>query len=968
MMQKKTTQKEMTTQIITSNMLGSFLGYMPNPDDIISGTLESYKTYRQMRTDPRIKSLINKLKTSALNFPMSISQGSSSDKIYAFIKNVKLFENMYKKQKRMLTALDYGFSISEIVWKDPVKNDGKWIPENIITRKPDYFYFDYNWNLFYNNLGQRDELNHEHKWLIYQHDPDDENPYGTSVLRCVYWPWMFKKAGYEFWLQATEKFSVESLVALFDAEGDEETLQKRAGIIARMLMGIESGSSAAVSNIKELKEIGMSGKLEAFESLVKSCDEQISYGLTGQSIATNSTDGGSLALGEVQVDLLYEDSKGIILELQAVLQHVIDWTVELNYGPNEKAPQVVFNTDRKATFDQVIKAIEKGVSVSKSAFYSDYGITPPANEDDVLVTSSEEDKLSIVEQNRNHENDEKTTENIQQTVLNGAQISSLIDLSTQVSQGTLPLETARAMAKASFPAIEESDIDTIFNSLKGFKPETIKASDDSKKKSPERKPSFHIIRLSESEVAEEKAKFRELESFENIAKKQLSKHISSVLKRFLNTIPDTPERVDINKSYIINVNSDAVKNVETLIAGAILLGIDHISTNKISAADESNEIPKIPYKDAMDFLSTKVPITKAEWQKLEPKLRFRAFTAVRLTELDYINQAKNMLTKSIEDGTGYKETYNQIKRVLEKDGMQLKPGYWENVYRTNIESAYNAGKVMAIEKTKPDAIQLFIVDDERTSDICRHLLSEVGTGIVLPRNHVFWKKYGFPPYHYQCRTNIRAIYQSQIKHGISVDNPPITAFSNFKPMNGFGGNPVEKESWWKLTDAMAIRSADMGIFNEIEDYAKKNGLKNFSMNLVKGSDYRRLEGTKYSVQKASLSKPLQKEISVAKILEENNHSVYFTPENQSVKNYDAIVDGHTAEFKIITSKNIEKIVDRIRDANKQTAQIAVIQIPADSYPKDDAIEIIKHTINEKTIDSIQYVYLIFNGGVEVVKK
>ena len=259
------------------------------------------------------------------------------------------------------------------------------MPENIITRKPERFSFDSAWNLYNQDIGARSLLNQSYKWLIYQHDPDDENPYGTSMLRCVYWPWMFKQAGYDFWLQATEKFAVKSLYALFDSDGEEEEVRSRAMSIAEMLMGIESGSTAAIGNVKEIKDIGMSGDLSSFKEMVEACDVQISYGLTGQSIATSNTNGGSLALGEVQAELLYEDCKGIALELQNVLQHVIDWTVELNFGPGVAAPQIVFDVERRASFDQIIQAIDRNIPVSKSALYSQYGLPEPKDEADSFV-------------------------------------------------------------------------------------------------------------------------------------------------------------------------------------------------------------------------------------------------------------------------------------------------------------------------------------------------------------------------------------------------------------------------------------------------------------------------------------------------------------------------------------------------------------------------------------------------------
>ena len=80
---------------------------------------------------------------------------------------------------------------------------------------------------------------------------------------------MFKQAGYDFWLQATEKYSVKSIAALFKADGAEEEINKRAFDIAQMLLGIESGSAAAVGNVEKLEQIGMDGHLSDFKELVE---------------------------------------------------------------------------------------------------------------------------------------------------------------------------------------------------------------------------------------------------------------------------------------------------------------------------------------------------------------------------------------------------------------------------------------------------------------------------------------------------------------------------------------------------------------------------------------------------------------------------------------------------------------------------------------------------------------------------
>lgn len=54
------------------------------------------------------------------------------------------------------------------------------------------------------------------------------------------------------------------------------------------------------------------------------------------------------------------------------------------------------------------------------------------------------------------------------TSLNGAQVTALSGLATQVAAGTLPMETAVSIARAAFPAIDEATLRGIFGPLKGF--------------------------------------------------------------------------------------------------------------------------------------------------------------------------------------------------------------------------------------------------------------------------------------------------------------------------------------------------------------------------------------------------------------------------------------------------------------------------------------------------------------------
>ena len=430
-----------------------------------------------------------------------------------------------------------------------------------------------------------------------------------------------------------------------------------------------------------------------------------------------------------------------------------------------------------------------------------------------------------------------------------------------------------------------------------------------------------------------------------------------------------PSKEQLEEPFLPETDPDLVQETETLIATALLLGRDHVS-RKLNASDEG--IPPLPFEEAFSFMKSRIPVTKAEWNELEPKLRFRAFTVARLAQCDYIDTARQVLYKAMESGKGIAETYKQwqtIQTLIQDDAMKLRPGYWENVFRTNTQTAYTSGKLMQFRDKPPPAWRLLIIDDSRTSDICRGLLREGRRDIAMASDHPFWKEFGFPSYHYQCRTGLQAVYKSEIAAGAVIENPDMEEMrAQFKPMDGFGGNPLEKESWWMMTENMALRAARYNIFNEVESFAKDNGLYNFALTLVRGTDAEKLKGTNYVARKAAMANSSQKEVLAAKVLEKNGHRVFFTPENKATKNYDAIIDGRLGEFKKLES--FQQIKNRLKEADKQRAAIVCLEPPMENHTLEETVAEVRKWFDSKqrVINYVDTVLLIWGGQIKIIKK
>ena len=403
-----------------------------------------------------------------------------------------------------------------------------------------------------------------------------------------------------------------------------------------------------------------------------------------------------------------------------------------------------------------------------------------------------------------------------------------------------------------------------------------------------------------------------------------------------------------------------------------------------------------PFEEAIEFLKSKIPMTKTEWNEIEKKLRFRAFTVGALSEADAIEKVKQTLLDNLEKGEPFYKAWEKFKDIADADGKDYFARYFETVYRTNIQSAYNAGRLMQYKNNTPPAWELLFMEDSRMSDICTNLMNEVGRQ-AIKSDDAFWSTVGFPPYHFNCRTTFRAVYPDELQTGeIKITEP-----QNPAPLaNGFGGNPLDKESFWKLTDTMIERAEKYGLTDAIERVAKNAGLENYDIRLAKGIAKRKLEGTDFYARIVNGANPKPHEIKIAQALKENGYDILFTPENnfiQGVKNPEGVITtiNKIVEIKNIESDDIRKIGDKIKEAIKQQTEIAVLNFDnKTSYTKEQAIQEVRKAIH-KTIPNeiaavnpskltdgqkesfegkkagmkkLKEVWLIWNGKLSKIKK
>ena len=319
------------------------------------------------------------------------------------------------------------------------------------------------------------------------------------------------------------------------------------------------------------------------------------------------------------------------------------------------------------------------------------------------------------------------------------------------------------------------------------------------------------------------------------------------------------------------------------------------------------------------------------------------------------------MIKAIEDGESFTDNWQSIKAITKSKAEMFSPNYWEAVYRTNTQSAYNAGRLMQYQNNPPAAWELLVIEDGRTSDTCKGIVSLIGNGKALPSSHNFWSTYGFPPYHFNCRTTFRAVYDYEKRHGTEITNVSMPKIKRkFRPQAGFGGNPIEKESFWKITPAMIARADKYGITGDIVKQARDMDMQSYFPELLQNYDvvHKGKEGG--YVQMAKNSDHSDIEIKSAKRLADLGHKVYLLPRSDFASSPDMLIDNEIGEMKHIHTDTRRTIREHIRKGgDKQRARTLYIQIQSQKQ-KDRLLQIMKEEIENLPT---QTVLLDFNGSI-----
>jgi len=203
------------------------------------------------------------------------------------------------------------------------------------------------------------------------------------------------------------------------------------------------------------------------------------------------------------------------------------------------------------------------------------------------------------------------------TALNGAQITSLVDLVAKVGEGAIPMESAKAIALASFPFLDQTILDSIFSGLKPVAPLASPAVDQSKTlgKMPYDEPGLIPVPI----PAPQQNHFGFAKLLE-AARKQIRKIEASHLARISNKpgefIPALEKFLEAHQERVQIILEPVMEFLKPESGGGVRAAADHCECLKAEWLDLAGSATPRNLKLLADAKLENWIETKANWEKV----------------------------------------------------------------------------------------------------------------------------------------------------------------------------------------------------------------------------------------------------------------------------------------------------------------------------------------------------------------
>jgi phage gp29-like protein len=648
-----------------------------NPDALFQKK-GNYDIFDSMRQDDQISSVLNLKKTMVLDSGWVIeTENEEIQEFFDFQFNIALDELFERKIHNILSAFEYGFSLTELVFDAKQTKDFglKFVLTKMPTRPPHTFEFDQDdrGNIIDVRQDFRGEWLHidPSKFMHYVYQREFDNPYGKSEFNTgVYRNWWSKEAIIKFWNIYNERFGAPLVVGKY-TDGNTQNIDK----LEKMIKNIQARTGFVIPDSYTIDYLQKTGQGESdFERAVQYYNMMIArsmlipdlLGFSGEKVA-----GGSYSLGQEHFSIFWSIIEQIRREVARLInKHIVYPLVVWNWGSNEYAEFKFSKVDEDKKAEQA-KAWLEGVKTGKI-------VVTPEHQDhffEILEFPEVDEKV--------YKEEEARKEEMRESMLGGA--------------------------------LQEKGKEEKGAKIASQKPQESPDEDEKKDKGKDKQ---EFVKKSYEGVSKfDRTDYQKLEDDLDRITLAAYEELSGVFKLSVNALVDDikrrklieKKRYDLIDKLNLRHQDKIIRIIKKYLSVSWDLGLDIEQIETFDMVD-----PEVVLKDDLN-----------EWIEQYSKY-------LKNVEADFIiNSVKPIVIEGIKNGEGVNEVVNQINAALSQyDFIASLPSDEQainrlnNLVRTFTAKAYNEANRQSYEKMEKEiaAYQYSAVLDHRTSQICQHLI------------------------------------------------------------------------------------------------------------------------------------------------------------------------------------------------------------------------------------------------------
>ncbi|QSX32613.1 DUF935 domain-containing protein [Shewanella avicenniae] len=443
----------LTPARIAEIMLNAEQGYLTDQFDL-ADDIEEKDGHIMAELQKRKNALLGKEWLIKPPANASAAEKRDADMVTDIIQSLPDFEDLILD---MGDGILRAISNSQIHWE----SEGKlWYPgkfESLPARRFDVDDDDRNKVMLRLDGGQKEAL-WPFGWVQHTHKAKSGYVARAGLIRVLAWPFLFKNYGVRDLAEFLEIYGLPLRLGKYPSGAS--TAEKNTLLNAVMSIGHNAGGIIPKGMEIDFQEAakGGEGPYMSMANLMERTASKVILGgtLTSQADGKSSTNALGNVHDEVRQELLASDLRQIASTLTRDLVWPLVFFNGSTYNSQRRRPRLEFDTqdpEDLAKFSTAIPSlVNVGVKIPSEWVNNKLKIPLPKADELVLGTQ----QLPAATPNVGGEQPTAVaTDSVQQTALNGAQITSLSEIIQQYTAGALDKDAAGALIKAGFPAIPD---------------------------------------------------------------------------------------------------------------------------------------------------------------------------------------------------------------------------------------------------------------------------------------------------------------------------------------------------------------------------------------------------------------------------------------------------------------------------------------------------------------------------------